>query len=95
VLWGLLRGRRLAGFRFRRQHPIGPYVVDFYCPAHRLVVEVDGLSHADRAEDDRRRQDYLEIVAFLRVFRVGNDDVLHNPEAVIVGVLKALAFAKD
>lgn len=45
-LWGILRRRELAGYKFRRQHPIGPYVVDFYCASGKLVVEVDGDVHA-------------------------------------------------
>jgi very-short-patch-repair endonuclease len=92
ILWGLLRDRRLSGVKFRRQHSVGPYVVDFYCHSHRLVVELDGRSHDDRGLDDRRRQDYLEMVAGLKVFRVGNDDVLHDRESVILGVLRALGI---
>jgi very-short-patch-repair endonuclease len=47
LLWRCLRGRRLEGLRFRRQHPAGPYVLDFYCPALRLAVEIDGDTHGD------------------------------------------------
>jgi very-short-patch-repair endonuclease len=90
VLWGLLRDRRLGGVKFRRQHAIGPYVVDFYCSAHRLVVELDGRSHDDRGREDRQRQDYLESVAGLTVFRVANDDVLRDRESVLLGLLKVL-----
>jgi very-short-patch-repair endonuclease len=92
VLWGLLRDRRLSGLKFRRQHAVGPYVVDFYCSSHRLVVELDGRSHDDRGLEDRRRQNYLESVAGLKVLRVGNDDVLHDPESVVFGVLRALGI---
>jgi very-short-patch-repair endonuclease len=92
VLWKLLRDRRLSGVKFRRQHAVGPYIVDFYCPSHRLVVELDGRSHDDRGLDDRRRQDYLESIAGLKVFRVGNDDVLHDRESVVLGVLRALGI---
>ena len=59
TLWVQLRGKRLAGLKFRRQHPIGPYVLDFFCFAARLAVEVDGGSHADERaaqhDDDRDR----------------------------------------
>jgi very-short-patch-repair endonuclease len=92
VLWGLLRDRRLNGVKFRRQHPIGPYVVDFYCSSHRLIVEVDGRSHDDRGLEDRRRQDYLESVAGLKVFRVGDDDVLHDRESVVLRLLRSLGI---
>jgi very-short-patch-repair endonuclease len=61
-LWSHLKGRQLDGWKFRRQTPIGPYIVDFYCPAARLIVELDGDSHdfEDKFEDDRRRQAWLE-----------------------------------
>jgi very-short-patch-repair endonuclease len=92
VLWSLLRDRRLNGVKFRRQHPIGPYIVDFYCGSHGLVVELDGRSHDDRGLEDRRRQEYLESVAGLRVIRVGNDDVFQDRESVLLGVLRALGL---
>jgi len=92
VLWGLLRDRRFAGVKFRRQHPVGPYVVDFYCPSHAFVIELDGRSHDDRGISDRERQHYLEKVARLRVFRVSNDDLLQDRESVIIGLLKTLGF---
>jgi very-short-patch-repair endonuclease len=52
VVWQALRDRRLAGWRFRRQAAIGPYIVDFYCHAARLVLEIDGLSHVGRGDED-------------------------------------------
>ena len=88
IVWGMLRGGRLAGLKFRRQHPIGPFVVDFYCHHIGLVVEVDGMSHDERAEEDRRRTEYLQQQG-LRVFRVTNDDVLEDPEAVARGIAHA------
>jgi very-short-patch-repair endonuclease len=92
IFWGLLRDRRLAGIKFRRQHPVGPYVVDFYCAAHGLAVELDGRSHHDRGPQDRERQRYLEAVAGLRVFRVDNDDIVQDRESVILGLLKTLGM---
>jgi very-short-patch-repair endonuclease len=89
-LWGLLRDRRLSGFKFRRQHVVGPYIVDFYCPADHLVIELDGRSHDDRATTDREREAYLKNREGLRVLRIANDDVLDDPEAVLVAVLRAL-----
>jgi len=82
ILWGMLRGRRLGGLKFRRQVPIGPYVADFYCADARLIVELDGLSHFGRAEHDQRRTTYLESQG-LTVFRVTNDDLL--ADATVVG----------
>ena len=80
---------RLARLKFRRQHPIGPFVVDFYCHDVRLVVEVDGMSHDGRGPEDRRRTAFLEGRAGLRVLRVSNDDVLRDPEAVAMAILRA------
>jgi very-short-patch-repair endonuclease len=61
LLWKSLRGRKLQGLHFRKQHPIGPYVLDFYCEAERLAVEVDGGAHSfgDRPERDERRDAWL------------------------------------
>src|SRR5215213_8286813 len=71
VLWQALRGGRVGGLRFRRQHPIGPYVLDFYCPSARLAVEVDGAAHdlAEQAGRDLRRDAWLadEDIQVLRV----------------------------
>src|SRR5690349_19610617 len=75
ALWSLLRDRRLAKLKFRRQQPIGDYIVDFFCEAANLIVEIDGRSHDDRAGHDLRRQRWLESRS-LRIMRVSNDDVL-------------------
>ena len=59
LLWAGLRKRQAKGLKFRRQHPIGPYIVDFYCAALRLVVEIDGGYHRERGEEDAERSAYL------------------------------------
>src|SRR5262245_17397156 len=82
VLWREVRGRRFAGYRFRRQHPFEPYVLDFYCAACRLVVELDGESHLGNEEADRRRQKYLEE-AGLKVLRFWNTEVFDELDAVL------------
>jgi very-short-patch-repair endonuclease len=87
-LWSRLRRRQLAGFRFRRQHPMGPYVVDFFCPDTKLVVEVDGGQHADSATDAVRTR-WLEARGY-RVVRFWNNDVLANTEGVLLAILGAL-----
>jgi len=74
ILWSVLRGRRLGGLKFRRQDPIGPFVVDFCCRDQKLIVELDGMSHEDKAEYDRRRTQWLEQQGY-RVIRVTNADV--------------------
>jgi len=69
ILWGALRGKKLDGVKFRRQQPVGYFVVDFYNSVYRLVVEVDGSIHERQVEADRARQDILEILG-LTVFRI-------------------------
>jgi very-short-patch-repair endonuclease len=81
LVWSVLRAGRLGGLKFRRQHPIGPFVADFYCHAARLIVEIDGMSHDDRGAYDQRRTEYLEESG-LKVVRVMNDDVFADLEAV-------------
>jgi very-short-patch-repair endonuclease len=56
ILWGMIRGGRLGGLKFRRQHPIGPFFADYYCHEAKLIVELDGMSHDSRGEADRRRE---------------------------------------
>ena len=87
LLWGALRNGRLGGLKFRRQHPIGPFIVDFYCHQAKLVVELDGDSHIGRADADQRRTAYLEQLG-LQVFRVSNDDLLHDKGAVMVAIAR-------
>src|ERR1043166_7148920 len=81
VLWKILRGGRLKGLKFRRQHPIVPYFVDFYCHDAKLGIELDGISHNGRAEEDRRREAFLKRQG-LTVLRFSNDDVLQNLDGV-------------
>jgi very-short-patch-repair endonuclease len=88
-LWAALRGRRLQGFKFRRQRPLGPFIVDFACIEHRLVVEADGGQHAD-SQYDADRTAWLEKRGW-RVLRFWNNGILANPEGVQEAVLQALA----
>ena len=87
-LWSALRGRRLKGYKFRRQHPLGPFIVDFACLEERLVIEADGGQHAD-SNDDQRRTAWLERWGW-RVVRFWNNDILANPEGVQDVVLREL-----
>lgn len=91
ALWHVLRDRP-SGLKFRRQHPVGPYVLDFYCPARRLAVEVDGMAHdmGDHPTRDRRRDGWLagQGIDVLR-FRAG--DVLGDLDAVLVAILRRCA----
>ncbi|MBN2537878.1 endonuclease domain-containing protein [candidate division WOR-3 bacterium] len=90
LLWRHLRNRKLAGARFRRQHPVGPYVVDFCSPGARLIIEVDGGQHAERTEYDSRRERHLAGHGF-RVLRFWNNEVLQQTEAVLVAIASALS----
>ena len=87
-LWRHLRRKQLDGFRFRPQQPIGPYVVDFFCPAAGLIVEVDGGQHAENAADSARTS-WLEARHY-RVVRFWNNDVLANTDGVILVIRDAL-----
>ncbi len=89
-LWSRLRGRQLHGHKFRRQVPIGPYVVDFACVLERLVVEVDGSQHFDEApHSDERRAMWLESRGY-RVLRFWNGDVLARTDDVVEVIGQAL-----
>jgi len=87
-IWSALRDRRLSRYKFRRQHPIGDFVVDFACTEHGLVIEVDGGQHADNAADARRTP-WFEKHGW-RVIRFWNHDVLSNASGVIEAILRAL-----
>lgn len=87
ALWRILRGHRLGGLKFRRQHPIGPYIADFHCASAKLVIELDGMSHDDTADSDARRTKYMQQ-AGIRVVRILNDDVLADPDAVAEYILR-------
>ena len=81
LLWLALRNGQVGGMKFRRQHPIGPYVVDFFCHSAKLVVEVDGMSHDDKMAQDAAKSKLIETQG-LRLLRVTNEDVMHDLDAV-------------
>lgn len=89
-LWYYLRDRRLNGFKFRRQHVIGPYVVDLVCIEQKLIIELDGGQHVERASQDERRSLYLAQQDF-RVIRFWNDQVLTQTPDVLAAILRALS----
>jgi len=88
-IWRHLRGRRLLGLRFRRQHPIGPYFADFACLELRLVIELDGGQHADPRgrEHDRARTAALEERGY-SVVRFWDNDVLRDTQAVLATIAR-------
>jgi very-short-patch-repair endonuclease len=87
-LWARLRHRQLGGCRFRRQHPLGPYIVDFICLERQLIVEVDGSGHLD-STTDAWRDDWFRQRGFT-VLRYWNHDVLDRTESVLAAILEAL-----
>ncbi len=88
-LWTVLRRQQVEGHRFRRQAPIGRYIVDFVCLRRRLVVEVDGGQHASRVQADTARTAWLESQGF-RVLRFWNNNVLGNTNGVVEAIRQAL-----
>jgi very-short-patch-repair endonuclease len=87
IIWTGLRARRLSGFKFLRQQPIGPYIADFVCQQAKLVVELDGSQHVDSAHDVRR--DVFLAQAGYRVLRFWNSDVAFNRAGVLEAILAA------
>ena len=92
LLWRYLRAKQLDGAKFRRQEPIGKYIVDFVCFSHRLVIELDGGQHAQARErlNDQQRDAWLREQGF-KVLRFWNNDVLRNIEGVVETIRQELS----
>jgi len=88
-LWMRLRDRQLNGLKFRRQQPIGRYIVDFFCPEYRLVIELDGGQHADQIQADKRRTELLNKAGY-RVLRFWDNEVLTSIDAVLERIADAM-----
>ena len=86
-LWSALRRRRLQNYKFRRQHPVGRFILDFACVEHRLVIEAHGGQHGGSADDERRKG--------WRVIRFWNNEILTNIEGVTDTILAELARTGD
>ena len=89
-MWTHLRGNRMNGLRFRRQHPIGPFIADFACVKARLVIEVDGDTHASDETQAYRRSRYLTSRGW-RERRFTNEVVLRNLDGVLEEIRRELA----
>jgi very-short-patch-repair endonuclease len=89
TLWRVIRDKQINDSRFRRQRPIGKYIVDFVCLETKLILEVDGGQHADQVEYDAVRTAFLESLGY-RVLRFWNNDVLQNTDGVVTVILGAL-----
>ena len=82
LLWMQLKGKQMMGYDFHRQKPIDEYVVDFYCPKLKLVLETDGKYHAFTGEYDEKRHARLEALGLI-VLRIAAEDVLRNMDGVL------------
>jgi very-short-patch-repair endonuclease len=89
LLWSVLRAKQLCGLRFRRQHRIEPWIVDFACPQKRLAVEIDGGYHDNVVDDDLKRQQHLEALRW-KVIRFSSKEVEEDAEAVARTIARAL-----
>ncbi len=89
VCWELIRAKRMAGVKFRRQHPIGPYFADFACVSKKLAIEIDGEHHAFQIEADARRTAATERKGW-RVLRFWANDAVSNPEGLWTEIERAL-----
>ncbi len=87
-----MRRKRMLGFKFRRQHALGRFIVDFYCHEANLVIEVDGPVHTGRVVEDAARQPYLEQLG-LRVIRFGNEDIIASKDKALAAIATALRGA--
>ena len=88
-IWYFLRNRQFEKFKFRRQHPIGVYIVDFVCLEQKLIVEIDGGQHAERVQYDERRTKALSAKGF-RLLRFWNNEVMQNTNAVLEAIFAEL-----
>ena len=82
LLWEKLRSKQLNGLKFRCQHPVGRFILDFYCSSLKLVIEIDGSSHDDRHDYDQARTEQLELYGY-KVIRFTNQQILNNLEEVL------------
>ena len=89
LVWERLRDRQLDGLKFRRQHPLGRFIVDFCCPEHRLIVELDGGVHRGQEDHDEARTEVLEAYGY-RVLRFPNTAVLQDVDGVLQMIAEAV-----
>jgi len=91
LLWSLLRGKQVCGLRFRRQHPVPPFILDFACVSEKLCVELDGDYHDLQPGKDLDRESWLRGKGWDTI-RFSNDDVIANPEMVAIAIARHLGL---
>ena len=89
LIWAALRGARMQGFKFKRQQPIGPYIVDFVCFEYGLIIEIDGGQHAEDVSADQHRSNWLQSQGF-RILRFWNNEVIERRDDVLESIIRAL-----
>ena len=94
LLWKLLRNRSIAGAKFRRQHPVGRYILDFYCDEKKLAIELDGSQHVNQSEYDQQRDVFLNTLG-IRVLRFWNNQMLLETEAILEVIYLALTAVEE
>lgn len=92
LLWKLLHNRRIANAKFRRQHPVGRYILDFYCDEKKLAVELDGSQHMNAVDYDQKREAWLKSQG-VRILRFWNNQVLAETESVMEAIYGELVTA--
>ena len=85
LLWNHLKGKQMRGYDFHRQKPIDNYIVDFFCPRLRLIIEIDGQSHAFKGKKDEKRKNRLGLLGFY-ILRFDDLDVKKNMEGVLAAI---------
>ena len=97
TLWNLLKGKQVMSMKFRRQHSVGPYILDFYAPELKLCIELDGAPHYtyDGAESDRIRSEYLMVHHGIHILRFENELLFKNTEGVVEMIREAIRERRE
>jgi len=89
ILWSRLKTEQLNGLKFRRQHSIGKYIIDFYCPKHKLAIEIDGVTHENRERQDGQREKYISSFG-IKTIRFSNHNIYKNLDDVLEYILNSI-----
>ena len=89
ILWDVLKENKLKGCKFRRQHPVNRYIIDFFCHEKKLAIEVDGDIHMNQYDQDKYRDKYLESMGIITL-RVTNDEIIKNINQVLTRIMTFL-----